>query len=122
MKHRYTAAIITMLFVVPMCKVMGNAEGSSGGLLLWAIIPLGVNGRFKNAYEDALHSAGGTHLIDVKVIDHWYYIPFFGIALSARVEGKAIQCPGYQLFEKKQEKTYTTPPPQSGGDTGWGGK
>ncbi len=34
------------------CKVMGNAEGSSGGLLFWGIIPLGVNGRFKNAYEE----------------------------------------------------------------------
>lgn len=89
------------------CKVIGDAEGSSGGLLLWAIIPLGVNGRFRDAYQDALDSSGGSHLIDVKVVDHWYYIPFFGIALSVRVNGKALACEGFQPRPKKE------PPPKT---------
>ena len=87
--------------------------------MFWDVFPLGVNGRFDNAYQEALGSVGGTHLIDVKVVDHWYYIPYVGHILSVRIEGKAIPCPGFKLVEKKEEPT---PPSPSTGDTEWGGK
>jgi len=86
------------------CKSLGEVEGTGGGLLLWALVPLGVNGRFDRAYQEALDSVGATHLTDVKVVDHWYYIPFLGIALSARTEGKAIQCPGFKSEPIKKER------------------
>ena len=86
------------------CKVLEDVKGTGGGLLFWGIIPLGVNGRFDNAYQEALGSAGGTHLIDVRVVDHWYYIPYVGIVLSVRIEGKAIQCQGFKPVEKKKQE------------------
>ena len=78
-----------------------------------------MNGRFDNAYQEAPGSVGGTHLIDVKVVNHWYYIPYIGVILSVRIEGKAILCPGFRPVEKKEE---AAPPSASTGDTGWGGK
>jgi len=86
------------------CKVLKDVEGTSGGLLFWGVIPLGVNDRFDNAYQEALGSVGGTHLIDVKLVDHWYYIPYIGMVLSVRIEGKAILCQGFKPFEKKKEE------------------
>jgi len=103
------------------CKVLGAVDGSGGGLLLWGIFPLGVNGRFNRAYQEALGSMGGTHLIDTKVVDHWYYIPFFGTVLSVRVEGNAIQCQGFKPVEKKKEES-TSAAPTSGINTAWGSK
>ncbi len=83
------------------CKVLKNVEGSGGGLLLWGFIPLGVNGRFDNAYREALGSVSATHLIDMNVVDHWYYIPGLGCVLSVRIEGRAIQCEGSRPVEKR---------------------
>ena len=102
------------------CKVLGDVDGSGGGLLLWGIIPLGVNGRFNRAYQEALGSMDGTHLIDAKVVDHWYYIPYVGNVLSVRIEGKAIQCQGFEAVGKKKKEESTAP--ASGGDTGRGSK
>jgi len=102
------------------CNVLKDVEGTGGGLLFWGIIPLGVNGRFNNAYQEALGSVGGTHLIDVKVVDHWYYIPYVGMILSVRIEGKAIQCQGFEPVGKKKKEESTAP--ASGGDTGRGSK
>ena len=102
------------------CKVLKDVGGTGGGLLFWGFIPLGVNGRFDNAYQEALGSVGGTHLIDVKVVDHWYYIPYVGMVLSVRIEGKAIQCQGFEPVEKKKKEEPTAP--ASGGDTGKGSK
>ncbi len=82
------------------CKLLRDVKGTSGGLLLWGFIPLGVNGRFDNAYREALGSAGATHLTDVSLVDHWYYIPGLGIVLSVRIEGKAIYCEGFRPVGK----------------------
>ena len=103
------------------CKFLQDVEGTGGGLLLWGCIPLGVNGRFDNAYREALGSVGATHLIDVSIVDHWYYIPGLGSVLSVRIEGKAIYCEGFRPV-RKNKKEESTPPPTSGGNTGWGGK
>ncbi len=83
------------------CKVLKDVEGSGGGLLFWGFIPLGVNGRFDNAYREALGSVGATHLVDMSVVDHWYYIPGLGCVLSVDIKGKAILCEGFRPVEKK---------------------
>ena len=102
------------------CKPLQNVEGTGGGLLLWGLIPLGVNGRFDNAYREALGSAGATHLTDIKLVDHWYYIPCVGIVLDVRIEGKAILCEGFRPVDKTKKEEPA--PAKSGGDTGWGSK
>jgi hypothetical protein len=102
------------------CQVLKDVEATGWGLLLWGVIPIGSNDRFDNAYQEALGSAGATHLIDVKLVDHWYYIPYVGMLLSVRIEGKAIQCQGFAPVERKKKEESTAPP--ASGDTGWGGK
>lgn len=102
------------------CEVLKDVEGSGGGLLFWGIVPIMVNTRFDNAYQEALGKVGGTHLMDVKMVDHWYYIPYVGTLFILNLEGKAIRCQGFTPVEKKK-KEKSTPPPASG-DTGSGGK
>ncbi len=104
------------------CQVLKDVEGTGWGLLFWGVIPIGSNDRFDNAYQEALASVGGTHLIDVKVIDHWYYLPYVGMLFGVRIEGTAIQCRGFPPVEKKKKKEESTPSSTSGGSTGWGGK
>jgi hypothetical protein len=102
------------------CQVLKDVEGSGGGLLFWGIVPIMVNTRFDNAYQEALGKVGGTHLMDVKMVDHWYYIPYVGTLFILNLEGKAIRCEGFTPVEKKK-KEESTPHPASG-DTGSGGK
>jgi hypothetical protein len=102
------------------CEVLKNVEGSGGGLLFWGIIPIMVNTRFDNAYQEALGKVGGTHLMDVKMVDHWYYIPYVGTLFILNLEGTAIRCQGFAPVEKKKKQESTSPP--TSGNTGFGGK
>ena len=105
------------------CQILKDVEGSGGGLLFWGVLPINVNTRFDNAYQEALAQAGGTHLTDVKMVDHWYYIPYVGTLFILNLQGKAIRCEGFTPVEKKTKRESTsTSPPTSGGDTGWGSK
>jgi len=55
-------------------KILGKAEGSSGGVLLFGFIPIGQNARFKNAYNQALQTQpGSTRLIDPTIEEQWFY-------------------------------------------------
>ncbi len=103
------------------CQVLKDVEGTGWGLLFWGVLPIGSNDRFDNAYQEALSSVGGSHLIDVKVVDHWYYLPYVGTLFGVRIEGKAILCRGFPPVEKKKKEERASPP-ASGGSTGWGGK
>ena len=102
------------------CEVLKDVEGSGGGLLFWGIVPIMVNTRFDNAYQEALGKVGGTHLMDAKIVDHWYYIPYVGTLFILNLEGTAIRCQGFTPVEKKKKEKSTAPP--ASGNTGFGGK
>jgi hypothetical protein len=61
-------------------------SGSSCGMNLFGLIPLGVNGRAQRAYDAALKGAGGSGLTDVKVTERWYWV-YVGNVYCTDVEG-----------------------------------
>ena len=47
-------------------------SGKAGGLLLFGILPMYINGRQKCAYEDMMVKVGsGYHVVDINVQDQW---------------------------------------------------
>jgi hypothetical protein len=56
------------------CKELGEGEGTGSGFLFLHVIPIGVNDRLVGAYQQAVNSKGGTHLVNPAVQDYWYYI------------------------------------------------
>jgi hypothetical protein len=73
-------------------RSLGWSEGGACGLLLFDVIPIGVNGRTQAAYDEALRrSAGGTMLVDTAVNERWYFIPYVGEILCSDVVGTAIR-------------------------------
>jgi hypothetical protein len=65
-----------------------HVEGSSCGLLLFGVLPLGVNERLQRAYDEALVETGKRELVDTKIRDRWYVIPLLGVGLCTDVEGR----------------------------------
>ena len=71
-------------------KVLGEAAGSSGGVLLLGFIPIGQNTRFENAYNQALQiQPGSTRLIDLKIKEQWFYA-FILSGFVFELEGTAV--------------------------------
>ena len=54
-------------------KVLGEGEGTSTGIMLFNIIPIGQNDRFKSAYEEAILSKGGDRLINPVIEERWFW-------------------------------------------------
>ncbi len=54
-------------------QVLGEGEGSSTGIMLFNIIPIGQNDRFKNAYDEAILSKGGDRLINPVIEERWFW-------------------------------------------------
>jgi len=54
-------------------KIVGPAKGSSTGIMLFNFIPIVQNSRFRNAYQEALDSAGGTRLVDITIEERWFW-------------------------------------------------
>ena len=67
-------------------EVVGSGRGSGCGVVLFGILPVQVNDRLERAYSEAL---GGRdrQLVDGKVRESWYVIPFVGYLLCTDVEG-----------------------------------
>jgi hypothetical protein len=53
--------------------VLGEGEGTSTGIMLFNIIPINQNSRFKNAYDEAVASKGGTRLINPVIEENWFW-------------------------------------------------
>lgn len=53
--------------------VLGEAEGSATGIMLFNVIPINQNHRFKDAYQDAVSQLGGTCLVDPVVQERWFW-------------------------------------------------
>ncbi|KAB0665080.1 hypothetical protein F6V25_10675 [Oryzomonas japonica] len=52
--------------------VLGEGEGTSTGIMLFNFIPINQNDRFKNAYDEAVASKGGTRLINPVIEENWF--------------------------------------------------
>ena len=53
--------------------ILGEAEGSSTGIMLFNIIPINQNHRFNSAYQDAISQLGGTCLKDPVIEERWFW-------------------------------------------------
>jgi hypothetical protein len=54
-------------------EVLGEGVGSASGLMLFQVIPIGQNTRFRNAYRHAIESKNGDDLIDVEITEQWFW-------------------------------------------------
>ena len=66
-----------------------RTSGSACGLVLFNVIPIGINDRAERAYRNALEPTKATALGDVSVVDGWYYI-LIGEVLCAEVSGAVV--------------------------------
>ena len=71
-------------------SVLGSTNGSACGLLLFDLIPIGINDRTERAYANAVGKAGATTLIDTSITTSWYYA-LIGVVHCAEVQGTAIR-------------------------------
>lgn len=53
--------------------VLGEAEGSSTGIMLFQLIPINQNYRFDAAYRDAIGRLGGTCLNNPVIQEKWFW-------------------------------------------------
>ncbi len=53
--------------------VLGEAEASATGIMLFQFIPIGQNERFERAYRDAVYSKNGDALINPIITEHWFW-------------------------------------------------
>jgi hypothetical protein len=73
-------------------KATGSACGSLGILFTaYNFIPMGINSRVKNAYDNAVASVpGATGLMDVTIQENWYWW-FIGTSRCVTITGEAIK-------------------------------
>jgi hypothetical protein len=75
---------------------MGKATGSDCGSLgilstAYYAIPMGLNSRVENAYNNAVASVpGATSLVDVTIQEDWYWW-LIGTARCVTISGEAIK-------------------------------
>ena len=68
----------------------GPAQGSACGLLLFNVLPLGLNHRASRAYGYALSAAKAVALTDTSIQDRWYFV-LIGTVLCCDVSGRAVR-------------------------------
>ncbi|MDO6386727.1 hypothetical protein [Uliginosibacterium sp. 31-12] len=61
---------------------------SASGFQLLLFIPIAVNGRQRNAYDNLLEQAGDRLLTDVKITESWTYA-FIGTVYTTTIEATA---------------------------------
>ena len=54
-------------------EVLGDAEASAVGIMLFNVIPLGQNQRLERAYKDAIYSKNGDALINPIISERWFW-------------------------------------------------
>lgn len=62
--------------------------GEASGFQLLLLIPIAVNGRYQNAYNELLRQAGDDLLSDVTVTESWQW-GFVGTLYTTRIEATA---------------------------------
>jgi hypothetical protein len=71
--------------------LLGTARGSGCGMLLFGLLPIGVNERLAKAYAEAGVSAGRESATDVRVAERWWVVPLIGTVLCTDIEETAVQ-------------------------------
>ena len=71
--------------------LLGVTHGSACGVLVFNVIPVGVNDRVEKAHQEAQLANGMRSVTDVKVTERWYLVPLFGTVLCTDIEETAIQ-------------------------------
>ena len=71
-------------------EVLGEASGTSLGMMLLFCVPVGSNERYFRAYNDALKSLGGDVIINPQVRDQWYFTPV-GNVFKCTVSGTVVK-------------------------------
>ena len=70
---------------------LGTTTGSSQGLMILQVFPLGQNERFQRAYDQALAQyPGATRLANLVITESWWSA-FFVNGYTYKVTGEAIQ-------------------------------
>ena len=73
------------------CTAVKEAKGSSGGMLVFGVIPAGRNGMVERAYKEALELGGGDVLLNPVYEDRWAWTPV-GNLFFVSVTGTAAKC------------------------------
>ena len=71
-------------------QVLGAGEGGAVGFMLFGFIPIGQNGRFESAYEEAVKSKGGNRLMDPVIEEKWFWTPI-GDGFVTKISGTVIK-------------------------------
>ncbi len=71
-------------------QVLGEAEGSSVGVMLFNIIPINQNDRFEKAYQEAVQSKGADLLLNPTIEERWYWAYLFNGYIFT-VKGTAVK-------------------------------
>ena len=76
--------------VGPNEKKLGPTFAQDTGVLLFGVIPIGQNGRFEGAYNQAVTKIpGATRLVDVTIQERWFWA-FVLTGYKFRVKGTAV--------------------------------
>ena len=70
--------------------VVGPAQGSATGIMLFNLIPIGQNERFEGAYQRAIQSKGADALIDIELSERWFWAYVLN-GYTTTVKGTAVK-------------------------------
>jgi hypothetical protein len=70
-------------------RLTGVASAHSTGFMLFQVIPINQNERFRRALQNATMQAGGTRLTDVVISERWFWTPV-GNGFSFHVQGAGV--------------------------------
>ena len=70
---------------------LGEAVGESTGLMLFQVIPIGQNERFRVAYEEALKKhPGATRIANATIIENWFWAYILN-GYTTKISGVAVK-------------------------------
>ena len=70
-------------------RLTGVVSAHSTGLMLFQVIPINQNDRFRRALQNATAQAGGGRLTDVVISERWFWTPI-GNGFSFHVQGAGV--------------------------------
>ncbi len=70
--------------------ILGEGEGSATGLMLFNVMPIGQNERFRDAYQHAVESKGGDELINIEITERWFWAYILN-GYSTTIKGTVIK-------------------------------
>jgi len=79
-------------------QVLGEAEGSASGVMLFQLLPLGQNTKLERAQAEAMAKfPNANRLVDLTMEESWFWF-YFGSCYSVSITGTAV---GAKPIEEK---------------------